>query len=297
MGKSHMAFGTLFTAVGLPVVNEVAGLDLSTTELLVGITIGTIAGVLPDIDHPNSLITMGIIPGSKFFGPIGKAAGFLLSLPPRIVGMAVRQVMNHRGGTHSLLFAIGWALLAAPAYALMFTLFGMLAVALAGPVIGLLGVGNEASTVAMISSSAGWLGHHIMGSLPLISISVFLGYIAHLYSDSLTRVPVPWPWPLKIGGQEGRWFFLPKGMRILTNGPIENGVVKPLVMVLAAAAVFAFTIWPPLNDFMHRDEKGRAKSTPTGILKQGADAVKKQTTKKPAAKPAPKKAQTTKKKP
>jgi membrane-bound metal-dependent hydrolase YbcI (DUF457 family) len=243
MGRTHMAFGTLFTATGLPVANQALGLNLSTSQLLVGCAIGTVAGILPDIDHPDSLITHGIIPGSGVFGVIGKMLGWFLSIPPRVVGMFARQVMVHRGGTHSFAFAVGWALLAAPIYGLFFTVvaFGLGAILAPAAVILGLSSGSVGSSLAATSSFA---IHGVLGNIPLIAISVFLGYLAHLFSDSLTSAPVPWPWPMHWGPNRGRWFFLPKGLRVRTNSKFETEVIKPVVMLLSLAALVVFVALP-----------------------------------------------------
>jgi membrane-bound metal-dependent hydrolase YbcI (DUF457 family) len=118
-GKKPFCGRALFTAAFAPATSDILHLGLTPGELAVGVAIGMVAGVLPDIDHPDSLITHGILPGRRLFGRIGKILGWLLSLPPRIIGIGARATMNHRGGTHSVLFMLGWTLLAAPIYALL----------------------------------------------------------------------------------------------------------------------------------------------------------------------------------
>lgn len=256
MGKTHMAFGGLFTAVGLPLANQKLGLDLSTSEMLVGVALGTAAGVLPDVDHPNSLITQGVIPGTGAFGVIGKALGWFFSIPPRLLGLAVRQVMGHRGGTHSFLFAVGWAVLVVPVYALFFSVAAFLIGAVIGPFAAMFGVADSFGGALSTASHVAVDG--ILAHIPMISVAVFLGYIAHLYSDSLTRVPVPWPWPLKIGPNQGRWFLAPKGMRILTGGDFERVVVKPIVMLATLGALLFFTVLPAgQNIWQERQDDGK----------------------------------------
>jgi membrane-bound metal-dependent hydrolase YbcI (DUF457 family) len=254
MGRTHMAFGMLFTATGLPVASHLLGLDFSTTEVVVGVAIGSVAGVLPDIDHPDSLLTHGIIPGTRYFGPIGKALGWFLSLPPRLMGLGVRQVVNHRGGTHSLLFGLGWALLAAPIYVLLFAAAAFVLGAILGPLVALIGISGTS-----VSGALGTASHiarnGILGHLVLISFSVFLGYFAHLFSDSLTKVPVPWPWPFKIGPNEGRWFLAPAGFRVKTGSTFETHVIKPLVYLAAFGALLALTVLPAgQNWWQHRGQ-------------------------------------------
>ena len=85
----------------------------------------------------------------------------------------------------------------------------------------------------------------------MIALAVFLGYIAHLFSDSLTSAPVPWPWPFHIGPNRGRWFFLPQASRVKTGSPFETGVIKPVVMLLSVAAILVFTVLPAGSSLWH----------------------------------------------
>jgi membrane-bound metal-dependent hydrolase YbcI (DUF457 family) len=202
-----------------------------------------VAGVLPDIDHPDSLITHGILPGRKRLGPIGKLVGWLFSLPPRIIGVGARARMNHRGGTHSVLFMLAWTLLAAPLYAL-----------LAGAIVFVLAFVLQALTAIIPGLPAihsgtflNWLWHNTSHIMPLVMVSVFWGYLSHLTADSMTKVPVPWPWPFS----KRRFFLLPKGMRITTDSTIENHFIRPLVVVAAAAAFVVFIGIPLVTQTSH----------------------------------------------
>lgn len=238
MGKTHAIAGSLLVAAAAPPVNEVLHLGVSTPELAIGVGIGAIAGVLPDIDHPDSFITHGVIPGERIFGPVGKAIGYLACIPPRIVGVPARATMNHRGGTHSVVFMIGWTLLAAPIYALVFSGFLFLASIILGPLTHLLGVNVAFDPGSMIQ----WIFHHLPSIMPLVMLSVFFGYLAHLLTDSMTNVPVPWPWPFS----KKRYSILPKGLRITTDSFIENHLIRPIFLLLLIA-VFAWNIGVPIG--------------------------------------------------
>jgi len=246
MGKTHVAAGCLLTAVVAPPVNEVLGLGLSPAELAIGVGIGAVAGVLPDIDHPDSFITHGVIPGGKIFGPIGKGIGYLLCIPPRIVGVGARATMNHRGGTHSALFMLGWTLLAAPIYAAVFALGVFLASVVWTPLSAMLGINATFQTSTVID----WLLANLPAITPLVMLSVFLGYLAHLLTDSMTKVPVPWPWPFS----KKRYCILPKAFRITTDSFIENTLIRPLFCILLIAA-FVWNIGVPLGKETFTDAK------------------------------------------
>jgi membrane-bound metal-dependent hydrolase YbcI (DUF457 family) len=253
LGKTHVAAGCLLTAAVAPPINNALGLGLSPAELVIGVAIGGIAGVLPDIDHPKSFITNGVIPGSKIFGPIGKALGYLACIPPRIIGVGARATMNHRGGTHSALFMAGWSILAAPLYVGVFALIVLLASAIWTPIAAIIGIG----TTFQAGPTVNWLISIIPSIMPLSMLCVFTGYLAHLITDSMTKVPVPWPWPFS----KKRFFLLPKRMRLTTGSDLENHMIRPLFIVLFIA-VFIWNIGIPLGQ---------------QVLEEGQQAIEKQT--------------------
>lgn len=250
MGKSHFAAGALFTAAFAPATSNALHLGLTPGELIIGVAVGTVAGVLPDIDHPDSLITKGILPGRRLFGRVGKILGWFLSLPPRVIGIGARATMDHRGGTHSALFMVGWTLLAAPLYALM-----------AGGIVYFLAIVLQALAAILpfqnpINSGEfiHWLWSNFDKIAPLVMVSVFWGYLSHLVADSMTKVPVPWPWPFS----QKRFFLLPKTMRFTTDSAVENLLVRPVIIILAVC-VFIITIGIP---FAHEEAQTIRSATP-----------------------------------
>ena len=78
--------------------------------------------------------------------------------------------------------------------------------------------------------------------MPLVMVSIFWGYFAHLFQDSLTQAPVPWPWPFS----KKKLFFLPKNLRIKTDGHFEKVFVRPVIIVLLVT-VCVITIVIPLG--------------------------------------------------
>lgn len=228
LGKTHVAFGALFWAGGAPVVAPIAGMEATPAAIIAGFGIAAVASVLPDIDHPNALITKGYIPGSGALGPLAKLLGLFISVPPRIVGMLARSVMGHRGGTHSILFMALWTLGALPIYAL----FAAGLVLAASGVLSWTPLGFETQVVW------DWGRENVPSAMPLVMSAVFLGYLSHLFSDSLNQAPVPWLWPAKR-----RFFFLPKPLRIQVGGSTE-WLIRMLV-VLLAGIVSVFTVLVP----------------------------------------------------
>lgn len=263
MAKTHAPAGLLFVAAGAPVASEAFGLGFTPGELAAGLGIGTIAGLLPDIDHPDSVLTKGKIPIFNKLGVIGRVAVTALSIPPRVVGVGARAAMGHRGGTHSILFMIGWSVLAAPLYAAFIALaalvasvvLGALSAAVFDPLLG--------KTVAFSPGAVvDWLIAHTPSVMPLVVTCVFLGYLSHLFTDSLTSAPVPWPWPLKRrrGKKKGdyvRWFFLPPGLRIKTDSVAEKRLVRPIIVVLAVAFSLS-NVAIPLGQQIVEEGRGQA---------------------------------------
>lgn len=237
MGKTHVAAGALLTAAAAPPTLAAFGIDLSPEEVLISTGIGAIAGILPDIDHPQSGITKGDIPGARLFGAVGVAVTWALSLPPRIIGVGARATMNHRGGTHSAVFMVGWSVLAAPVYAGFALLIALIASLILNPLAGLI---PDAPQI-QIGALASWMVDELPRVMPLVGVSVFWGYLAHLLTDSMTKVPVPWPWPFS----RKRFSILPKPMRITTDSFVENAIIRPII-ILALVLVLALRVAVPL---------------------------------------------------
>ena len=98
MGRTHLAAGLV---AGILVAEAVHGL---TPVLAVGVS--GVAALLPDIDHPNSMISN--------------------ALP--LIGKVISKVLPHRGPTHSILAVAALALLAhwiVPRLALSWILVGV----------------------------------------------------------------------------------------------------------------------------------------------------------------------------
>lgn len=239
-GTTHYALGALTTAALAPPGARLLGLDLSLVELAAGVAIGTLAGVLPDIDHPNSLITRGVLPLRGRGEGIAMALGQLLSIPPRLVGVFARSVFEHRGATHSLAFLAMWAVLAAPLYA------GLVAVLAIVVSYGLdLGAKLTGATDPLRLEPGpvfAWLGERTPEVVPLVILCVSCGYFSHLIADAMTKAPIRlfWPHPRRV-------WALPEPLRIDTGGRWERYLLRPLA-VLAAVAVIAWQIGLPLGD-------------------------------------------------
>ncbi len=211
--------------------------DTQITPITFALAIGgaTVAGLLPDIDHPNALLSRGWMPFKKRTGPLGRLLGEFLSLPPRIAGMMSRSVMGHRGGTHSILFCLLWTVAALPVYGLLFAA-GAYVLSL---ITGLVGLPFSPSV------AWNWERAHLPTVMPLAMITVFLGYLSHIVADGLNNVPVPYFWPSKR-----RFFLIPgvlKPLRV-TTGSAREGLVRLVVLVVLGIFLLINLLNPILNN-------------------------------------------------
>jgi membrane-bound metal-dependent hydrolase YbcI (DUF457 family) len=237
---THYALGALTTAAVAPTAGRLLGLDLSPTELAAGVAIGTIAGVLPDIDHPQSLITRGLLPLRGRGQGLALLIGQLLSIPPRLIGVFARSVFEHRGATHSLFFLVLWAAAAAPLYAALAA--GLVLLAGYGLVLGGKVAGSEDPLSLDPGPVVAWIIEQTPAVMPLVILCVSLGYLSHLLADAMTKAPIKllWPHPRRV-------WLLPEPLRIDTGASFERALIQPLA-VLGAIALIVIQIGLPVRD-------------------------------------------------
>lgn len=242
LGRDHALSGALvFAALG-------PSLHVTGSHLAAGVLLTAGAGVLPDIDHPDSTI-------ARSFGFLTEGFAWLVD---RLSG-------GHRHGTHSL---VGIAVFAAGALAAgSFQLSGRLAVvaghaafswhmvpaglylallysaALRALHIGghhgdLLGIGG-----AIITCYTRWdlilvaVGHwHV----PLLALGVALGCAAHIAGDELTHGGCPLFWPFS----RHEFHLVPRPLQITTAKIGENWIIFPMLVVALFLAVWHATGHP-----------------------------------------------------
>jgi len=97
MASFAVMAGPVQHTLGVPVVPE--------WGIPIGLFLGSVAGLLPDIDEPNAMLARG----SWMPRSLGKPARFLgtiISLPFKIAGYFIKGTLGHRGGTHSFAMSI-----------------------------------------------------------------------------------------------------------------------------------------------------------------------------------------------
>ena len=241
LGRDHALSGAVaFAALA-------TSLHVHEAYLAAGVALTAGAGVLPDIDHPDSTI-------SRSFGFLTEWFAWVVD---RLSG-------GHRHGTHSLL---GIAVFTAAAYgaglyqlsepksvtrhlvfswhivhaALVLALLysaALRALHIGGHFGDLIGI---AAALATCFTGADLtqlpVGHwHV----PLLATAVALGCAAHIAGDELTHGGCPLLWPLSMH----EFHLLPRPLQITTAKLCETWVVFPLLLAGLAVAVWHATGHP-----------------------------------------------------
>jgi membrane-bound metal-dependent hydrolase YbcI (DUF457 family) len=242
MGRDHALSGAFAFAALAP------ELHVTEAHLAAGVVLAAGAGVLPDIDHPDSTI-------SRSFGFLTEWFNWVVD---RISG-------GPRHGTHSLLgiaaFTAGaWgaglfqlsepkALLSGhlgfswrivPAALVLSLLYSsaLRALRIGGHFGDLIGIGAALLTcftgadVAQLTV-ASW---HV----PLLAVVTALGCAAHIAGDELTHGGCPLFWPASMH----EFHLLPRPLQITTAKLCETWVIFPLLVVGLGVAVWYATGHP-----------------------------------------------------
>ncbi|WP_158886796.1 metal-dependent hydrolase [Amycolatopsis anabasis] len=249
MGRTHALTGwcaglALAPVVGAGTVHQAVAFAATTAGF----------ALLPDLDHPGAR-------ASKLLGPITGALSWLLRRASAGLYAITKgprdenRTGTHRHLSHTVLFAAGLGALATAATAAggwwavaAIVLFGVL---LAEDALGdwLLPVAGGAiiwwtytagaAGAGQLDQLGGWLG-----------IAVAAGCLVHCLGDALTESGCPFLFPLPIAGET--WYELrpPRWLRFRTGKKVENLLVFPVFVVLAALLVPG--IWPLVTDAVGR---------------------------------------------
>jgi inner membrane protein len=115
-----MSYGMASFAIMAGPVQHILGVpEVPEWGIPIGLCVGAVAGLLPDIDEPNAMLARGSWVPRKL-GPLARFVGTIVSLPFKIAGYFIKGVLGHRGGTHSLAMSIVFTLIfAIPVTALL----------------------------------------------------------------------------------------------------------------------------------------------------------------------------------
>jgi len=242
LGRDHALSGALVVAALAP------GLHVTGAYLATGIALGAGAGLLPDIDHPDSSVALS-------FGFLTNSFSWLVE---KISG-------GHRHGTHAL---IGIAIFTAGAYAagryqlsgphppyaapgtpgwhpaLFWHLVpaGIFLTLLYAAALRALKIGSHHGDLIAMAGAAATIYYGTdlevlsVGSwhVPLLALATGLGCAAHIVGDELTHGGCPLLYPIS----QHEFHVLPRPLQITTAKLAETYVVFPIVAIGLLAAIW-----------------------------------------------------------
>ncbi len=243
LGRDHALSGAFAFAAVAPMLH-VTGADLAT-----GVALGAGAGLLPDIDHPDSSVALS-------FGFLTNSFSWLVE---KVSG-------GHRHGTHAI---IGIAIFTAGAYyaakyqlsgphppyaapgtpgwhpALLWHLVpaGIFVSLLYSAALRALKIGSHhGDLIAMIGAAATiYYGTDLITvtswHVPLLAVTTGLGCAAHIVGDELTHSGCPLLYPVS----QHKFHVLPRPIEITTGKIAETYVVFPIVTVALLLALWHAT--------------------------------------------------------
>lgn len=205
--------------------------------LATGIALSTGAGLLPDIDHPDSSVALS-------FGFLTNAFAWLVE---KLSG-------GHRHGTHALIgvgaFTLGalyaahyqvlapraafsWLAVPAGAYLALLYSAALRALKIGGHHGDLIGIGGAVVTIYTGSDLLALTSWHV----PMLAFATALGCGAHIVGDELTHGGCPLLYP--VSGHE--FHVLPRPLEITTGKLAETYAVFPVLAIALAAAIWHAT--------------------------------------------------------
>jgi membrane-bound metal-dependent hydrolase YbcI (DUF457 family) len=242
LGRDHALTGAVVFAALAP------SLHVTAAHLAAGVVLTAGAGVLPDIDHPDSTI-------ARSFGFLTEWFAWVVD---RISG-------GHRHGTHSLLgivvFTAGvygagvyqlsepkslasghlefsWHIVPAALVLALLYSSALRALKIGGHYADLLGIAAALVTCftgADLAQLPVWSWH-----VPLLAVATALGCAGHIAGDELTHGGCPLFWPVSMH----EFHLLPRPLQITTAKLAETWVVFPLLVVGLGVAVWHATGHP-----------------------------------------------------
>ncbi|GAB2927797.1 metal-dependent hydrolase [Streptomyces mayteni] len=252
MGPAHSLSGAMVW-LGIGAAAAAADNPMPWPVLVVGTLICAGAALAPDLDQKSATI-------SRAFGPASKLlAGVIDKLSESVYNATRgkgerRRTGGHRTLTHTWIWAVlvgaGFSLAAIAwgRWAVLVTLFIHMVLAVEGLLWRMARVSSDV-LVWLLGATSAWLlaavldepgngANWLFEDEPYmwLGVPIVVGSIVHTIGDSLTISGCPMLWPLPIAGR--RWYPLgtPSFMRFRAGAWVENKVLMPVFMVIAAAS-------------------------------------------------------------
>lgn len=243
LGKTHRLGGIMIGALTPVIIENTLNMPINNIVAFTSITIigGAIGSLLPDLDHPNSIISKKLKPVSK----------------------AVREFARHRGITHTLL---GWIIFGIISLIISYLSVNYLEVAINYyEKVGMAIIGGLiiSSTVTFIINSFNKYTHiakkrnikkltalgflvgfflvlildkKVLEYIPIYLLAMFLGYGIHIFYDMFTKSGVPFLYPFS------KKIF--RFSKFKTGGIIEviASIISILITIMALYLIFKYNI-------------------------------------------------------
>jgi len=239
LGRDHALTGAVVFAALAP------ALHVPLVDLPAGVVLGAGAGVLPDIDHPDSTIadSFGFLT-EGFSRLTNKISGGHRHGTHSFIGVAIFTVLAWVFGVlqthHSAGMRFGHGSLAGSLTVAMIPAVLILTLLYSSALRALKIGGHHGDLIGFAGAVATcYLGTDIVPvtvwhwKIPFIAVAVALGCLAHIAGDELTHGGCPVLWPVS----QYEFHLLPKPMRITTAKMTENKVIFPLLVILLIVAV------------------------------------------------------------
>ncbi|MGH3265680.1 MAG: metal-dependent hydrolase [Trebonia sp.] len=242
LGRDHALSGAVVFAAFAPT------LHVTASHLVAGVVLTAGAGVLPDIDHPDSTISRSFGFLTEWFAwVVDRVSGGHRHGTHSLVGIAVFTAGAYGAGTFQLSgprasapdhLVLSWHIV--PAVLILALLYSaaLRALKIGGHHGDLIGVGG--AVITCITGADLFLVSAGPWHVPFLAAATALGCAAHIAGDELTHGGCPLLWPVSMH----EFHLLPRPLQITTAKLCETWVVFPLLVVGLAVAVWHATGHP-----------------------------------------------------
>ncbi|WP_033775167.1 metal-dependent hydrolase [Salinispora pacifica] len=240
MGRSHALSGAVVWLCGCAGA-AVWGAQPAAGTVVVGAAVAAGAALLPDIDHPGSVVARSLGPVTRMIAR-GTAAG-AAALRRSSCGCCTDRG-GHRAVTHTLVFAVTAGLVVSLVCWLggdvAAAIVAGLAAALAARGLlrrrtrGMFGVAGVGLLVGVMAAALPGPG----GGWWWLGVPLGLGCLTHSLGDALTHSRVPLLWPIRVRGCRWAALGMWAPLRFRTGSAVELLLVVP-ALVLAGG----FSTW------------------------------------------------------
>jgi membrane-bound metal-dependent hydrolase YbcI (DUF457 family) len=242
LGRDHALSGAVVFAALTP------ALHVTEAHLAAGVVLTAGAGVLPDIDHPDSTIARSFGFLTEWFAwVVDRLSGGHRHGTHSLVGIAVFTVGVYGAGVYQLSepkslaeghLAFSWHIVPAVVVLALLYSSALRALHIGGHYADLAGI---AAALATVYTGADLTQLSVDSwHVPLLAVATALGCAAHIAGDELTHGGCPVFWPVSMH----EFHLLPRPLQITTAKLCETWIVFPLLVIGLGVAVWHATGHP-----------------------------------------------------